>query len=84
MIVYDGDGNRVSETVAGNTTSYLVADVNPTGYAQVIDEVQGTYRYAATPMAWSGSTKNTSPGLAQPTSLCPTTTAMTGMARCAI
>jgi RHS repeat-associated protein len=41
-MVYDGDGNRVSETVAGNTTSYLVADANPTGYAQVVDEVQGT------------------------------------------
>jgi RHS repeat-associated protein len=42
QIVYDGDGNRVSETFAGITTNYLVADVNPTGYAQVIDEVQGT------------------------------------------
>jgi hypothetical protein len=41
-IVYDGDGNRVSETVASVTTNYLVAAVNPTGYAQVIDEVQGT------------------------------------------
>jgi YD repeat-containing protein len=25
-LVYDGDGNRVQETVAGVTTSYLVAD----------------------------------------------------------
>jgi RHS repeat-associated protein len=40
-IVYDGDGNRVSETVAGVTTSYLVADENLTGYAQVLDELQG-------------------------------------------
>ncbi len=39
FIVYDGDGNRVSETVAGVTTNYLVADVNPTGYPQVIDEI---------------------------------------------
>jgi hypothetical protein len=31
--VYDGDGNRVQETVAGVTTSYLVADQNFTGYA---------------------------------------------------
>ncbi len=39
---YDGDGNRVSETVAGVTTKYLVADQNLTGYAQVMDELQGT------------------------------------------
>ena len=37
-IVYDGDGNRVLETVAGTTTTYTVAEVNPTGYAQVIEE----------------------------------------------
>jgi RHS repeat-associated protein len=37
--VYDGDGNRVSETVAGVTTNYVVADINPTGYAQVLDEL---------------------------------------------
>jgi RHS repeat-associated protein len=50
VIVYDGDGNRVSETVAGVTTRYLVDDVNPTGYAQVVDElvngsVTRTYAY---------------------------------------
>ena len=39
-LVYDGDGNRVKETVAGVTTSYLVADQNLTGYAQVLDEIQ--------------------------------------------
>jgi len=39
-LVYDGDGNRVQETVAGVTTSYLVADQNLTGYAQVMDELQ--------------------------------------------
>jgi RHS repeat-associated protein len=49
-IVYDGDGNRVKETVATVTTSYLVADQNPTGYAQVLDEIQAgavtrTYSY---------------------------------------
>ena len=37
-IVYDGDGNRVSKTVAGVTTTYLVDDQNPTGYAQAIYE----------------------------------------------
>ena len=41
-LVYDGDGNRVTETVAGVTTKYLVADQNLTGYAQVMDELQGT------------------------------------------
>jgi RHS repeat-associated protein len=49
-IVYDGDGNRVSETVAGVTTNYLVDALNPTGYAQVVDELQSnavtrTYSY---------------------------------------
>ena len=41
MTAYDGDGNRVSETVGGVTTSYLVDIVNPTGYAQVVDELKG-------------------------------------------
>jgi len=49
-IVYDGDGNRVSETVGGVTTRYLVDTQNPTGYAQVVDELQNgavtrTYSY---------------------------------------
>jgi len=39
-MVYDGDDNRVSETVAGLTTNYLVDTQNPTGYAQVVDELQ--------------------------------------------
>ena len=30
-IVYDGDGNRASETAGGATTKYLVDTVNPTG-----------------------------------------------------
>jgi len=38
-IVYDGDGNRVSETVGGTTTKYLVDTLNPTGYSQVMDEI---------------------------------------------
>jgi RHS repeat-associated protein len=37
-IVYDGDGNRVSKTVAGVTTTYVVDAQNPTGYAQVLQE----------------------------------------------
>jgi len=42
-IVYDGDGNRVKKTVAGATntvtTRFLVDTVNPTGYAQVLEEI---------------------------------------------
>jgi RHS repeat-associated protein len=38
-IVYDGDGNRVSKTVAGVTTKYWVDMYNPTGYAQVLQEI---------------------------------------------
>jgi YD repeat-containing protein len=34
-MIYDGDGNRVSKTVNGVTTQYLVDDLNPTGSAQV-------------------------------------------------
>jgi RHS repeat-associated protein len=41
VIVYDGDGNRVAKTVGGVTTRYLVDDRNPTGYAQVLEEVAG-------------------------------------------
>ena len=49
-MVYDGDGNRVSETVGGTTTQYLVDTLNPTGYSQVLDElvsgsVTKTYTY---------------------------------------
>ncbi len=39
--VYDGDGNRVAKTVGAVTTQYLVDDLNPTGYLQVMDEVSG-------------------------------------------
>src|SRR3989442_15239874 len=38
-IVYDGDGNRVSETIGGTATKYLVDDLNPTGLPQVLDEI---------------------------------------------
>ena len=50
-IIYDGDGNRVAKTVSGVTTRYLVDDLNPTGYAQVVEElssggaVQRQYTY---------------------------------------
>jgi len=50
ILAYDGDGNRVSDTVGGVTTNYLVDTMNPTGYAQVVDELQNgtvsrTYSY---------------------------------------
>jgi len=38
-ISYDGDGNRVSKSVGGITTRYLVDTNNPTGYAQVVEEL---------------------------------------------
>ena len=50
-LVYDGFGERVSKTVNGVTTQYLVEDdKNPTGYPQVFDEltngvVTRTYTY---------------------------------------
>ena len=49
-VAYDGDGNRVAETLGGVTTNYLVDTQNPTGYAQVVDElvsatVTRTYAY---------------------------------------
>jgi RHS repeat-associated protein len=40
-VVYDGDGNRVAEATGAGTTQYLVDTLNPTGYAQVIEELQG-------------------------------------------
>ena len=40
-LVYDGDGNRVAKTVGAVTTKYLVDELNPTGYLQVMDEVSG-------------------------------------------
>lgn len=49
-LLYDGDGNRVAKMVNGVTTRYLVDDLNPTGYAQVVEEsvngsVQRAYSY---------------------------------------
>jgi RHS repeat-associated protein len=38
-ITYDCDGNRVAKTVGGVTTRYLVEDLNPTGYLQVLEEI---------------------------------------------
>src|SRR5262249_36933069 len=50
--VYDGDGNRVGKTVATATntvtTYYLVDTVNPTGYAQVLEELVSVNSQPAT------------------------------------
>jgi RHS repeat-associated protein len=42
VITYDGDGNCMSRTAGGITNYYLVDEVNPSGYAQVVEEYQGT------------------------------------------
>lgn len=52
-ITYDGDGNLAAKTVGGVTTRYLVDDLNPTGYSQVVEEivsgeVQRQYTYGHT------------------------------------
>ena len=47
-ITYDGDGNRVQKMANGVVTRYLVDDLNPTGYPQVVEEtgsVPRTYTY---------------------------------------
>ena len=47
-LVYDGNGERVAKTVSGVTTKYLVDDLSPTGYPQVVEEVAGgtvTHQY---------------------------------------
>jgi RHS repeat-associated protein len=49
-ILYDGDGQRVAQTFQGVTTHYLLDERNPTGYAQVVEElvestVQRVYTY---------------------------------------
>src|SRR5437870_870015 len=36
---YDHDGNRVSKSVDGATTYFLVDEQNPTGYPQVVEEL---------------------------------------------
>jgi hypothetical protein len=47
-------GNRVSETIGTTTTKYLVDTLNPTGYAEVMDELVAgaatrTYTYGLQP-----------------------------------
>jgi RHS repeat-associated protein len=39
LLVYDGDGNRVKKTTGSGTTYFLIDDLNPTGYPQVVEEL---------------------------------------------
>lgn len=38
FLAYNGDGNRVRKTVNGTNFYYLIAERNPSGYAQVLEE----------------------------------------------
>jgi RHS repeat-associated protein len=40
-MLYDGDGNRAAKTTSSGTTRYLIDDLNPTGYPQVVEELSG-------------------------------------------
>src|SRR5690606_22068143 len=42
-ILYDGDANKVGERIDGVTTWFLVDTMNPTGYAQTLEERIGTW-----------------------------------------
>jgi RHS repeat-associated protein len=42
QIIYDGDGNRVEKIVGSTPVYYLVDARNPTGYAQVAEELTGS------------------------------------------
>ncbi len=63
-MLYDGDGNRVAKSVNGVVTRYLVDDLNPTGYPQVVDEltsgaVTRTYTYGLQRIAQDQVISNT-------------------------
>ncbi len=46
---YDGDGNRVARTAGGVTTRFLVDELSPTGFTQVVEEiVSGAVQRAVT------------------------------------
>jgi len=40
-LLYNCDGDRVAKSAGGVTTQYLVDELNPTGYLQVLEEVVG-------------------------------------------
>lgn len=39
VITYDADGHRMKKVAGGVTTLYLVSTINPSGYAQVVEEL---------------------------------------------
>jgi RHS repeat-associated protein len=41
-MIYDAFGNRVGKSVNGVVTRYLIDDLNPTGYPQVVEELNGS------------------------------------------
>src|SRR5204862_7214192 len=41
-LAYDGSGNRVRKAVGGLTTHYLVDDLSPSGWPQVVEELTET------------------------------------------
>ncbi len=53
QITYDTDGNRISKTVGGITTTYLVDDQNPTGYPQVLVEWTSLSPYNGTSISYA-------------------------------
>jgi RHS repeat-associated protein len=42
VLVYDADGNRIKRITSTATNLYLVSTVNPSGYAQVVEEFQSS------------------------------------------
>jgi len=68
FLTYDGDGNRVVENNGGVVTDYLIDNNNPTGYAQVVDELQNgavtrSYSYGLERISqnWQPTTGNWQP-----------------------
>jgi RHS repeat-associated protein len=60
VLTYDCDGNRVAKAAGGVMTQYLVDDLNPTGHAQVLEEVSGgavqvRYTYGRHPISQTQS-----------------------------
>ena len=58
-MVYDGDGNRVSETAGGVTMKFLVDDL--TGYSQMAEEVVGARPLLNTPTGLCASVSDARP-----------------------
>jgi len=67
-LTYNGDGQRMSKTVNGARTDYVVDELSPTGYPQVLEEMENgslsrVYAYGHSPIAqqqWTGANWQTS------------------------